>query len=142
MSETPKEKKIIVDEDWKTRVEAEREALAKEQQEGRGGEAERPKAGAAGEMPPASFEMLVTTLATEAMVALGQIPHPATGQRAFHPPQARYFIDTLAVLEKKTEGNLTPQEKELLDGALNQLRLAFVTMQEAIAKAAQEETNG
>ena len=53
-------------------------------------------------MPPASFEMLVTTLATEALVALGQIPHPATNKAEVHRGQAQYMIDTLDVLREKT----------------------------------------
>ena len=124
MSDEPRGKKIIVAEDWKARVEAEREELAKERQPK--GEVVEPSGAEAGDMPPASFQMLVTTLATEAMVGLGQIPQPTTGQASINLTQARYFIDTLDVLATKTQGNLTPNEEAGLRQLLYQLRLAFV----------------
>jgi hypothetical protein len=73
--------------------------------------------------------MLVTTLASEAMVGLGQIPHPATGKAHLNLAQARYFIDTLELLATKTQGNLTPDENAGLTDVLHQLRLAYVGAQ-------------
>jgi hypothetical protein len=131
------EKKIIIDEDWKSQVQAEKEA-ARQAAAGSAGEATSasapagepaPAAQAAGdrhEMPPASFEMLVTTLATEVLVALGQIPHPGTGKAELHVEQARYLIDTLDMLRQKTKGNLDPNETQLLESVVHQLRLVFV----------------
>ena len=55
--------------------------------------------------------MLVTTLATEAMIGLGQIPHPMTGNVHAEPAQARYAIDMLEMLAEKTKGNLAPGEE-------------------------------
>src|SRR5262249_60747425 len=77
----PADKKIIIDEDWKSQVQAEKEGAAEakvtskpaEQTGGADAATDLP-------MPPASFEMLLTTLATEALVALGQVPHPVTGK--------------------------------------------------------------
>ena len=87
------EKKIIIDEDWKSQVEAEREQASK----AKTAPAETPKStadtnsseSADPPMPPASFEMLLTTLATEALVALGQVPHPVTGKIEAHRNQAK-----------------------------------------------------
>jgi len=123
MTDAPGEKKIIVDEDWKRRVEAEREELAEKQQETK--VAAEPDPFQA--MPPASLEMLLTTLATEAMMALGQIPHPVSGKQEVRLSQAKYFVDTIEVLRTKTQGNLTPDEQGAIDGLLHQLRLAYVT---------------
>jgi hypothetical protein len=116
------EKKIFIDEDWKNQVEAEKEALAKEP-EG--------KAAAPGphELPPASFEMLVTTFASEAMVALGQLPNPFTNEHTLNWEHARYTIDMLQVLQDKTKGNLGTEEAAMLETLLHQLRLAYVTLQ-------------
>ena len=131
MSDANPEKKIIIDEDWKSQVQAEKEALERQQApQPTESAAEGAAPGAAAEepqMPPASFEALVTTLATEAMFALGQIPHPETGQAERRPQQARYLIDTLEMLAEKTKGNLTPAEERMLDTILHQLRMAFVT---------------
>ena len=123
----PDEKKIIIDEDWKSQVEAEREALKREEQST---QKAKPAAeqGDVGDvpMPPASFELLLSTLATEAMVALGAIAHPATGKNDFRPSQAKYLIDMIAMLQEKTKGNLTPGENQAAEGLLHQLRMAYV----------------
>ena len=130
MSNDPGKKKIIIDEDWKSQVEAEREAAAKaeDQPETASGDA---MDGPEGAMPPASFGMLLSTLATEAMVSLGQIPHPASGQPMVNLEGAKFFIDTLALLQEKTKGNLEPEEKNALDDMVSQLRMAFVAVNQS-----------
>ncbi|MEN0110240.1 MAG: DUF1844 domain-containing protein [Planctomycetota bacterium] len=131
------EKKIIIDEDWKSQVEAEKQAAASEPS-GSAGEPEASAPGATDQpgsaaadaqdppMPPASFGMLVSSLATEAIMAMGQVPHPATGETTVRRNQAQYLIDTLDVLKQKTAGNLTPEEAGALDDVLHQLRMAFI----------------
>ena len=114
------EKKIFIDEDWKSQVEAEKAAFAEEPG--------TPPQGNTGELPPASFEMLVTTFATEAMVALGQLPNPFTNEHSLNWDHAKYTIDMLQVVEEKTKGNLSTEESAMLEGLLHQLRLAFVTL--------------
>jgi hypothetical protein len=78
-------------------------------------------------MPPASLEMLLTTLATEALVAVGEVAHPATGKVQYLPNQAKYLIDTIDMLRQKTRGNLTPAEQQTIDSLLHQLRMIFVS---------------
>lgn len=117
------EKKIFIDEDWKSQVEAEKEALAKEPETG------NTASPGTHELPPASFEMLVTTFASEAMVALGQLPNPFTNEHALNWEHARYTIDMLQVLQDKTKGNLSTEEAAMLETLLHQLRLAYVTLQ-------------
>jgi len=121
------EKKLIIDEDWKSQVQAEKEAAKPSQPPA------SPQAAAAthedtGDLPipPASFELLLTMLATEALVALGQVPHPATGQPHVHRSQAKYLIDIIDVLREKTQGNLTSSEQQLMESMLHQLRLVYV----------------
>jgi Domain of unknown function (DUF1844) len=135
------EKKLIIDEDWKSQVEAEKEA-AKSQP------AKAAVSGAADaidsepgdsddfEMPPASLEMLVSTLVTEAMIALGQIPHPATGKSELRPHQAKYLIDTISVISEKTRGNIAAEEEQAFSNLLHQLRMAFVALTERTTKPA------
>lgn len=137
MSDNPQEKKIIIDEDWKSQVETEKKKLAEERQQEKPGEptGETPEDM---RMPEASFAMLITTLASEAMMGLGQIPHPMTGKAEVSLEQAKYFIDTLEILEAKTKGNLSAEEQQALQGMLYQLRMAFV----AAKKEAGEATTG
>jgi hypothetical protein len=77
-------------------------------------------------LPPPSLAFLITTLGTQAMVALGEVPNPITGKMERLPNQAKHFIDTLAMLEEKTAGNRTPEESALLSSLLHQLRMAYV----------------
>ena len=83
-----------------------------------------------GEMPPASFLMLLTNLISQAMVCLGQIPDPVEGKSVVQIELAEYFIDTLAVLQEKTQGNLTDEESQMLEESLHQLRMLFVAVRD------------
>ena len=77
-------------------------------------------------LPPASFTLLVATLATQATCALGQLPDPLSGKTEVRLELAKHVIDTLGVLEAKTKGNLTPDEEQVLESALHQLRMGYV----------------
>lgn len=125
--EQPQEEpKIVVDEDWKAQAQAEKQKLADEEKE-----APPPGAGAAGaaqgrEIPPASFATLVSGLVTQILFALGAVQDPQTRRRFRNLALAKHHIDTLAVLEEKTKGNLAPEEKRVLDSALYEVRMAYV----------------
>ena len=123
--ETPadngKKPKIVVDEDWKSQAEAEKQKLAEQEQSG--GADQGPA-----EMPPASFDTLVSGLVTQILFALGAIEDPQTKRRYRNLALAKHHIDTLAVLEEKTSGNLTDDEKQLLDNALYEVRMRYVQM--------------
>src|SRR5688572_263963 len=77
---------------------------------------------------PASFVNFLSTLATNAAAALGAVPHPATGQRSLDLESGKYWLDVLAMIKEKTEGNLHPEETRLLDGVLANLRMQYVTV--------------
>lgn len=72
----------------------------------------------------AQFEDLIGLLAQGASVYLQQARRPE--RRSEHLELARLHVDLLAILKKKTEGNLSTSEKALLDDALYQLRMAVV----------------
>lgn len=79
--------------------------------------------------PPATFEFLAHTLFTQALMALGRIPNPITKQAHRNLPTARHFIDTLAMLEQKTTGNLTADERRMLEEIQHQLRMMYTSDQ-------------
>ncbi len=134
------EKKIIIDEDWKSQVAAEKEAAQRPKQPGEPASAAGQTEPQAAHGPiPASFDLLVTTFVTEAMVALGQLPHPADNQFGFDPHHARFAIDMLEIIAEKTKGNLTPQEDRGLQDVLHQLRMAFVAVSTQAAGMAKGE---
>lgn len=127
----PQQPKIIIDSDWKSQAQAEKERLAKE------AEARKPAA-PEGEPGQVTFEEICRMLAVQALSFLGEVPDPRTGQRVFAPELAKLYIDMLGVLEQKTKGNLTPEETEYFSGLLREVRLAFVEITKAVAKAVQE----
>jgi hypothetical protein len=134
----PPEKKIIIDEDWKSKVEAEREEAVrtKASKEGEdtqaGQKTAEPEAGTAEDMPlpPPTLESLVSTLAMQTMVALGLVPDPAGGKTVVHLSHAKHFIDTIAMLEEKTQGNRTSEETAVFDNVLHELRMGYVAIQQ------------
>jgi hypothetical protein len=65
---------------------------------------------------------IAVLLATQGMIRLGEIPDPFSGQAAVDDVGARFFIDLLAELRRKTRGNLDAEEEAFLDDILENLR--------------------
>ena len=82
--------------------------------------------GGAGRMPPATFEFLVHTLFTQALMAFGRIPNPITNKAMKNVATAKHFLDTLDMLDEKTRGNLSSDEQRLLEEVQHQLRTLYV----------------
>lgn len=76
---------------------------------------------------PASFISLIMSLASNAAASLGMMPHPVTGETGVDLKTAKHWIDVLGMLEKKTKGNLDPQEDQMLEGLLADLRMQYVS---------------
>jgi len=72
------------------------------------------------------FSLYIAILGQSAMMQLGKIMNPATGKLEKDLVQAKFTIDVLGIIEKKTEGNLTKEESELLKSTLTNLRLNYV----------------
>jgi hypothetical protein len=73
------------------------------------------------------FAAFVLSLAHTAAVHFGDIPDPVSGQKAeANLAAAQQMIDILALMEVKTRGNLTAEERQLLDQVLFELRMRFV----------------
>ena len=70
--------------------------------------------------------MLINGMAQPALLFLGEIPHPGSGETTVDLEQARIQIDMLELLRVKCRGNLTPQEDGLIDRMLYQLRMLYV----------------
>lgn len=106
------EKDKIIDEEWKKHVREEKEEEAEEE---------------VSFVPEASFILFVSGLATQALIALGEIENPITRKKEKNLAQAKFTIDTLGLIEEKTRGNLTPEEKRYLEGVLHDLKMSFVS---------------
>ena len=123
--------RIHVDADWKAEAKAEKERLARETAgrraaAGQGAAAGTGGAAGPGRLPPPSLAALVQTLATQAAIFLSSETDPETGRPLRNLDLAKHHIDLLSVLEEKTRGNLTDEEKHLLDRYLYELRMAYV----------------
>ncbi len=127
MSEEPK---LIIDSDWKSAAQAEKDKLAEKA-------APKPSEGV-DDNRPIGFEDLVGMLATQALSYLGYVPDPYTGQAMVSLEYAKLNIDLLGVIEAKTKGNLSEAEKTSLEKTVSQLRAAFVEVSYAVAKAVKE----
>ena len=126
------EKKLFIDEDWKTEVEREKQAARQaEQPATAGAEQASPPADAAAPLPPADFLFLIGTLFLQGAIALGMLPNPVSNQAHVQRDQAKHVIDLLTMLQQKTEGNRAPDESTELENILHQLRLAYVTAGES-----------
>jgi flagellar motor switch/type III secretory pathway protein FliN len=77
---------------------------------------------------PASFVSFLMSIASNAASALGMMEHPVTHQRDVDVELGKHWIDVLGMLQKKTDGNLTPQEKRMLEGLLADLRMQYVSL--------------
>lgn len=124
-----KKPKIIIDEDWKSQVEAERDELKKKQDSAATSDAPtQPEGGGTAQLPPVSFGLLVSSLATQTMAALGQMPDPVEGKAVVRLDYAKHHVDTLAMLQEKTKGNLTSEEEQMLEDVLHQLRMLYISV--------------
>src|SRR5258708_1438674 len=101
MAEQAPEKKIIIDEDWKEEAQREKEMLAQAMEQEKRQKARPPE--------KASFGLLVTSLATQALISLGEVENPFTKKR-----------------EVNTKNNLGSDEANLLKNLLFDLRMRFV----------------
>ncbi len=118
-----KEKKIIVDEDWKAQAQKEKDVLAaqeKVEEEDKEQEKKRPP------LPGADFAGLVNMFTTQAFYAMGLLRNKEDKDVPPDLDLAKYNIGMIEVLAEKTSGNITDEEKKLLDDTLHHSRMAFV----------------
>lgn len=144
---------LHVDTDWKRQAQEEKRRLADEERKRReqAPPAATPAMGPAGvvagarpapqggtgakearEMPPASFSTLAQSLLTQVLYYLGDLAARGSGP-VVNLDMARHNIDTLGMLEEKTRGNLTAEEKAVLDRALYEARMRFVSVASEVA---------
>ena len=140
------ERKIIVDEDWKSQVEREKAKLRPDAESdpvpptaSDGSASDRnlssnappndPSSGVEDPvLPPPNFTMLVALVANQAYQFLGLIPDAEQNRAVTRPNAAKHQIDLLEMLEQKTKGNLDRDEAAALGSILHQLRLMYLNV--------------
>ncbi|ETR73751.1 MAG: hypothetical protein OMM_06754 [Candidatus Magnetoglobus multicellularis str. Araruama] len=78
------------------------------------------------QMPDPTFSTFIASLSSSAMVQLGEIAEPTTGQKEANLPMAKHTIDVIAMLQEKTKGNLTNEENKLIQNVLTDLRMRYI----------------
>jgi hypothetical protein len=121
--EEKEEKKIIIDEDWKKEAQKEKEVLAEKEEAG------KEKKGRREPLPKGNFAALMSMLVTQALFAMGALKLEGQ-EREPDLEMARYHIDMLETLAEKTKGNLSNEEKKVLENTLYEVRMAYVKMTE------------
>jgi hypothetical protein len=136
---------LHIDTDWKKQAQEEKKRLAEEEARKAAAAAPAaaastsgaptpgaPRPGPAGargsrELPPASFPTLVQSILTQILFYLGDLSTRGA-EPSVNLDMAKHQIDILGILEEKTRGNLTPEEKQLLDTALYETRMRYVSV--------------
>ncbi len=87
---------------------------------------ERSSEGEQARMPKPTFSTFVLSLASSALVQLGEVPDPGTGKNEVDLVMAKHTIDILSMLQEKVKSGLEGEESRLLEGLLYELRMKFV----------------
>ncbi|MBV2169577.1 MAG: DUF1844 domain-containing protein [Bdellovibrio sp.] len=81
-----------------------------------------------GEKLEASFSVLIMSIASSAVMAMGLAPHPQSGEVSKDKNMARFNIDLLLVLQEKTKGNLSGDEAKFLENLISDLQMKYVSI--------------
>lgn len=81
-----------------------------------------------GEKMEASFSVLIMSIASSAVMAMGLAPHPQSGEVSKDKNMARFNIDLLLVLQQKTKGNLSGDEAKFLENLISDLQMKYVSV--------------
>jgi hypothetical protein len=118
-----------VDEDWKKRAQAEKELDAAKFTPAPAAPAAAAAAGPRADVRPNPlFGSLVESLASQALMFMGAMRDPMTGQAHQDFQQSQTMIEMLSMLEEKTRGNLAKEENEMLKQVLDEVRMHFVRL--------------
>ncbi|MBC8433062.1 MAG: DUF1844 domain-containing protein [Desulfobacterales bacterium] len=77
-------------------------------------------------MPEINFPTFIFSLNSSVLVHLGIIDDPVSGKKVKNLVLAKQTIDILGMLEEKTRGNLSEDEKSMLKHMLYDLRMIYV----------------
>ncbi len=89
--------------------------------------------------PSRGLEMLINFVAQNAAMLLGAYPDPRTGESMLDLEGARELVDMLDALRETTRGNLAPDDERLLVEVLGSLKLSYMEMTKAAAKAMKDK---
>ncbi len=98
----------------------------KQENTGKASSGDQQKSTATTSLPTLNFATFIFSLNSSALVQLGMMEDPTTGEKSKNLPLAKQTIDLLSMLEEKTRGNLDDDEAAMLKNILYDLRIHFV----------------
>lgn len=104
-------------------VDNEKEFVLKDSQDGDSG---KTAGGERAALPAIDFSTFIMSLNASALVHLGLIDDPVSGEKVKNLSLGKQTVDMLRMLQEKTRGNLTEEEEKLLQGILYDLKIAYV----------------
>lgn len=131
------EPKIVIDEDWKARVQREKEEAARKAEEA---QSQNPK-GEEKEEPVSVFVSLVQRLGFEGAMALGLVAPQDTKEVMIDLDLAQWVIDVMMDLREKTRDRLTPEEQSQLTSTLADLQRVYVMRSQQVHEAMLKNAN-
>ena len=81
-------------------------------------------------LPEVNFNSLIISLSSSALIHIGEIADPHTGEKKKDIALAKQSIDIISMLKEKTRGNLTDEEQKFIDNILTDLRWRYVKAKE------------
>jgi len=93
--------------------------------------AAEPPAQPEGAAPEVDFSGFLMSLASSALIQMGQIPEPHSNERMLDLAGAKQTVDIIGMLEEKTRGNLNEQEAKMMEDVLADLRMLYVRLKQS-----------
>lgn len=121
-----KDKRVFDDRGDLKDEDQEAQAVKQEQEDGKEAVSGTMEQGQRPPLPEVNFSSLTLSLSSSALLHMGEIADPYTGEKKKDLSLAKHSIDIIAMLKEKTEGNLSEEEQKLLDGVLTDLRWHYI----------------
>ena len=79
------------------------------------------------------FSYVVDTFRSSASISMGKMKNPVTNKINVNIQQAKYYLDLLIMLQKKTKNNLTEYEEQMLINTVSELKMSFMELEDSAA---------
>ncbi len=138
MSNEEEEPRIIVDEDWKSRVEKEKAAADSQDEAGKDKQdAQKDKE----EEETTPFMQLVSYLGMHGAGAMGILADPNAETITVDLDTGRFIVDLLMTLREKTKGNISPAEDADLRSMLAKLQRTYVEVAQIVQQSEMDQSD-
>ena len=78
------------------------------------------------------FSYIVDTFRSSASISMGKMKNPVTNKTDINLDQAKYYMDLLNILQRKTKNNLTDYEEQMLINTVSELKMNFIEVKNSI----------